>query len=1223
MSQPGTGKAPNASPSTPLWVGGSLLLGLLVGGGLFALAHFVLKWESAWQYGMPLLGFVLVTGTGLGAWLWLRARAESDDPDAEQRDLQRRRDAAALEGRAAQMREGLDRALVQLGRMEGGESWKGRGPVPGGPPWVLLVGPTDSGKSTALSVSRLRLEPVATPGGKAGGRAGAKADGRTDAWFQFWRSEQAVFLELPGRLISAEDARDDWRLMLEQLHRHPLARPVSALVLQVGIDSVLEADASARESLALRLRSRLDDVLACLETACPVLLHFSRCDRLDGFVPFFQRMEESTSESAWQFALDVQSLARTPVASAFEEGLEGLRQRLIVHLDARLANVSSGAELEAALSFPAELARHAETLATFTALLFEERRGRERPHLVRVQFSSAKATETGAPPLEGVREQLATSYALSAPSGVSDAGVREAGSSLPSTGIFVRGALLEGVSWATQAAPMTRAARQKHFTRLGMAVLLVSCLLGVLSWLLAGRYGTQRQWLEDVAQAAIGLGPVTSATGGTSVSALKADLPEAEAKMRAERLNAVLTQQLKLGALKGEGGPDAVLSSLDALLTDSTDVELLLPLRPLLNRELSRAAAWNPQADDGDARFVADFQGLKARAILVGQKCPDMDPKKDATWLGGYLAHTWVDALGTSSGLTPAVEKALATRLTEHFTTVSTSRVSLDDATAERARKALSQSPAPSLFVKLAAADADLLGRSTLIDVEQLKAPGLMAAFTGEGCRAFVNSALGGKQWLNCALPELPPVAAADWQAAYQSLYEQAWLEWWGGAVSALPDAGADAGDGQPELLLGRLVRSLDALAAREPSLLSRIFGAMKSGAPCSAPTKASKDADPKAEAPSVNPEADVCAAAAAPVCRFQKLVSDNADPPPVPALSQYLASASALRDLLRGMNDSANRNDQALELVRQTMEGQGALRKLSVSREDLLTTLTDPQGWPGMSPEALTRLNAHAQTLNQRLEGLEQKLLETLFKLAAGGVQAKWEQSFDVWQNKARFKGGDSPVEACQRIKGYVAETLTPFMEADLGFFYTNIHRCELKRYQGFAMPISAVACKQLNQVRDTTLECVAGAAPPEPTLSGRVDISCPSLTDFRLDTGKVVLECDNRRGACTERPSLPSAGNVNLKTTFKSGKSQNVDNLAPSLMGLAKAVKSGQRTGQVNGAVLSVLLAESEMPRGYCARPELSLYFNGDVLPGGGTKGVSAGELNALKLPSSLKEP
>jgi hypothetical protein len=150
-----------------------------------------------------------------------------------------------------------------------------------------------------------------------------------------------------------------------------------------------------------------------------------------------------------------------------------------------------------------------------------------------------------------------------------------------------------------------------------------------------------------------------------------------------------------------------------------------------------------------------------------------------------------------------------------------------------------------------------------------------------------------------------------------------------------------------------------------------------------------------------------------------------------------------------------------------------------------------------------------------------------------------------------------------------------------------------------------------------------VAGSAPPEPRLSDRADISCPSLTEFRLDTGEVVLECDNRRGSCEERATLQSTGVVNLRFSFKTGKTHQTERLANSIPALARAVKQGQREGRIRGSTLTTLLSETELPRGYCARPELTLTFTSDLFPSGGTKGITTGELTAIKLPQRIVDP
>ena len=98
-------------------------------------------------------------------------------------------------------------------------------------PWYLMIGPPESGKSTALRNSGLKFPYLSNRGGGAGRSVSPT---RHCDW---WLTNEAVFLDAAGRYIASEDDREEWISFLDTLGKHRPYRPLNGLIVTVSHQS--------------------------------------------------------------------------------------------------------------------------------------------------------------------------------------------------------------------------------------------------------------------------------------------------------------------------------------------------------------------------------------------------------------------------------------------------------------------------------------------------------------------------------------------------------------------------------------------------------------------------------------------------------------------------------------------------------------------------------------------------------------------------------------------------------------------------------------------------------------------------------------------------------------------------------------------------------------------------------------------------------------------------
>ncbi|WP_454063428.1 type VI secretion system membrane subunit TssM [Candidatus Nitrospira salsa] len=254
-------------------------------------------------------------------------------------------------------------------------------------PWYMFIGPSASGKSTALRESGLHFPYL---GENRKGVQGVGGTRNCDWWF----TSEAVLLDTAGRYTTEEEDREEWFSFLDLLKKYRKHKPINGVIVAISIADLLQGTDQDIESHAKTIRERIDELMTRLGMVFPVYLVFTKCDLLDGFVQFFGNLSVAQREQIWGSTLK----RRTVSDASPQEQFDGEFCQLLETLQTwRLERLMSarGSEKIRALGFPLQFATCQTALHRFVELLFHQNPYQESPFFRGFYFTSG--TQEGNP----------------------------------------------------------------------------------------------------------------------------------------------------------------------------------------------------------------------------------------------------------------------------------------------------------------------------------------------------------------------------------------------------------------------------------------------------------------------------------------------------------------------------------------------------------------------------------------------------------------------------------------------------------------------------------------------------------------------------------------------------------------------------------------------------------------------------------------------------------
>ena len=261
-------------------------------------------------------------------------------------------------------------------------------------PWYVFIGAPGSGKTTALINSGLKF-PLAERFGEAAIR-GVGGTRNCDWWF----TDEAVLLDTAGRYTTQESDRQAdsaaWTGFLQLLKRFRPRRPINGIFLTISVADLLQQTTAERESHALAVRKRIQELHENLGIRFPLYVFVTKVDLLAGFMDFFSPLSSEERAQVWgvSFPYTEKTVEAAQLAS-FREDFAALEQRLNDRLIERLQEERDPQRRALVYLFPQQFASLKDSLSEFLDQVFSPSRFEEKPLLRGIYFTSG--TQEGSP----------------------------------------------------------------------------------------------------------------------------------------------------------------------------------------------------------------------------------------------------------------------------------------------------------------------------------------------------------------------------------------------------------------------------------------------------------------------------------------------------------------------------------------------------------------------------------------------------------------------------------------------------------------------------------------------------------------------------------------------------------------------------------------------------------------------------------------------------------
>ena len=230
-------------------------------------------------------------------------------------------------------------------------------------PWYVVIGDSGCGKTRLVNESGLIFSLGKPEGYKLG-----------TLNYNWWFTEDAIFIDMAGRLCNPQEDADrrEWESFLGTVGRGRKGYPINGVLLCVSAEHLLQDPPEKIEQDANTALERLRDLQTRLGVTFATYLLITKCDKILGFMQFFDRAEQHSIEFkrqifGWSKPGDFNELYDP---DRFGQDFEQLYERLNELRLRRLNDDADEVDLGLAYSFPEEFRELRHPLQSYVRTLF-------------------------------------------------------------------------------------------------------------------------------------------------------------------------------------------------------------------------------------------------------------------------------------------------------------------------------------------------------------------------------------------------------------------------------------------------------------------------------------------------------------------------------------------------------------------------------------------------------------------------------------------------------------------------------------------------------------------------------------------------------------------------------------------------------------------------------------------------------------------------------------